>query len=620
MRTQIWGVMVLGLWGCTETSIEPPQGGTGVGGFEGVGGTEPTGPGPVVGIAGGATVGQPELPGAIFTAARPPKPVSGGTLLVMKGDQTAVVSDPDRDQLLVVDVTRAALLHTVTLDPDAEPGRAADDALGHVHVALRGSGKLLSLDPLSGEVLGMRAVCAYPRGVAVSPSEELVYVACAEGRLVTLSTDVSKTEPVRSVQLARDLRDVVVAPDGLWVSRFRSAEILRLDREGKVVKIITPPPMKGELGTSDAAVAWRMVPGSSGGVVVVHQRAFAGEVLPDPGGYGGPGTPGGIVSSAVTMVSDSGVATSSDVLFSAPLPVDLAQSPLTGALLVASAAAQHPSQPSPFGRTLSLSPAALALSAAPTGTSGFVGNDNLAPPGQLVAVAFAGDVPVLQYREPNVLVIGDRGLSLPGDSAQDTATTLFHLETGAGMACASCHPEGQEDGRVWNFVGFGPRRTQSLRGGLLGSEPFHWDGGESDFRALAVDVMQGRMAGPSLTEGHLSALANYIDGFKAMPAPAAEATSEAQRGKALFEDSSVGCATCHNGARLSNDQTVLVGGDEALQVPSLIGLWARAPYLHDGCAGTLMERFTRCDSGQHGNLQGLGSDDLNAIVAYLDSL
>jgi hypothetical protein len=611
MRKQLWGMAFLSLAGCAtgESSFSSSPNITEA---------PPTSEAVPIPLPFGS---QPELPGAVFNAARAPKPVSGGTLLVMKGDQTAIVSDPDRDQVLVVDLAEAKLQKTLTLAEDSEPGRAADDSQGHVHVALRGSGQLLSFDAASGEVLGTREVCAYPRGVAVSPNEGLVHVACAEGRLVTLSTDPSVQAPVRSVTLPRDLRDVVVASDGLWVSRFRSAEVLRLDAKGNVVRTIQLPGLKSELGPSVASVAWRMVAGASGGVVVVHQRAFAGEVEPSPGGYGDAGTSGGIVSSAVTLVDDSGEASGSDAVLVAPLAVDVAQSPVTGNVLLASAAAQHPLQPSPIRRTLLLAPSALGLSPAPTNVTGFAESDLVPQSGQLVAVAFAGAVPVMQYREPNSLVIGDRGITLPGESLQDTGSTLFHLETGSGLACESCHPEGQEDGRVWHFAGFGPRRTQSLRGGILGSEPFHWDGQESSFDALSQDVMQGRMAGPPLTEPQIDALAHYVDRFKAMPAPSGADPASIARGKALFEDPNVGCATCHSGARLTDNQTVFVGGDDGpMQVPSLIGLWARAPYLHDGCAGSLLERFTRCDSDQHGRAQGLDSDQLGALVTYLDSL
>jgi cytochrome c len=244
------------------------------------------------------------------------------------------------------------------------------------------------------------------------------------------------------------------------------------------------------------------------------------------------------------------------------------------------------------------------------------------PNAQIVAVGFAGDKPVLQLREPNSLIVGERGVVLPGDSIADTGSMLFHLRTGSGLACASCHPEGQEDGHTWSFQGFGKRRTQSLRGGLLGTEPLHWDGLEQDFKALATDVMQGRMSGPGLSDQQIDALSHFVDRFAAIPATVARDATRVARGKELFEDGKVGCATCHSGARFSNDKTVDVGGKgELLQVPSLVGLWARAPYLHDGCAATIADRFSpACDSGKHGDLTGLSSEDVGALGAYLETL
>ncbi len=58
-----------------------------------------------------------------------------------------------------------------------------------------------------------------------------------------------------------------------------------------------------------------------------------------------------------------------------------------------------------------------------------------------------------------------------------------------------------------------------------------------------------------------------------------------------------------------------------LQVPSLIGLWARAPYLHNGCAKTIGDRFSFvCNTVQHGNLKDLSHEDLGALTAYLETL
>ena len=83
----------------------------------------------------------------------------------------------------------------------------------------------------------------------------------------------------------------------------------------------------------------------------------------------------------------------------------------------------------------------------------------------------------------------------------------FTCRRSGGLACASCHPEGREDGHVWKFADFGSRRTQSIGGGLLGTEPFHWSGDMTDFKTLAHDVFTSRMSGPALSERHSSALA-----------------------------------------------------------------------------------------------------------------
>ncbi len=611
-----WGILAFGIVGCTAATPFPEETGPTHG---------PNGEGPS-GVAGkGSFEAQPPLPGAVVTARQSPPPISGGTLLVMRDQKTAIVADPDHDQVMVVDLTNLAISRTLTLDAHAEPGRAADDADGHVHLVLRGSGQLLTFDPTTGDTLGTRSVCKYPRGLAVSDNDQVVHVACAEGSLVTLSTNATEQAPVRTVALDSDLRDVVIAADGLWVSRFRSAEVLRLDTAGNLLSRVTLPPSTGARGDSLAEVAWRMTASVDGGVLVVHQRAFTGEVEPSPGGYGESGVPGGIVESAVSVVHDDGLTLGTTVALMAPLPVDVAQSAVSGRLLLASAAIAHPLGSRVPRRNL-VRPSELGFAQAPNAeaAAAFLPPDVTpdVPSGQLVAVAFAGDTPLLQYRDPSYLAFGDQGISLPGHSVEDTGNTLFHLETSSGLACASCHPEGQEDGHVWHFSGFGPRRTQSLRGGLLGTEPFHWDGAESDFTALSTDVMQGRMGGPALSDEQSTALAAYIDKFPALPAANVASNAQVDHGKALFNDASVGCASCHSGAKLTNNLTVDVGSpDGMLQVPSLIGLWARAPYLHNGCAKTIGDRFSFvCNTVQHGNLKDLSHEDLGALTAYLETL
>ena len=43
-------------------------------------------------------------------------------------------------------------------------------------------------------------------------------------------------------------------------------------------------------------------------------------------------------------------------------------------------------------------------------------------------------------------------VTLSTASRADTGHLVFHANAGGGLACASCHAEGNDDGRVWNFA------------------------------------------------------------------------------------------------------------------------------------------------------------------------
>lgn len=243
--------------------------------------------------------------------------------------------------------------------------------------------------------------------------------------------------------------------------------------------------------------------------------------------------------------------------------------------------------------------------------------------GQPIAVTFdPSGVLIVQSREPAMLALGDgTTISLSTVSRADTGHTLFHANSGGFLACASCHAEGNEDGRTWNFSCEGPRRTQSLQTGLAGTEPFHWDGNETDFSHLMTDVFQGRMSGPVLATDQGAALLGWLDRQPRAPKPESADAAAVAHGKALFQDPTHGCAVCHAGPHMTNNQTVDVGTGGRFQVPSLIGVGSRAPYMHNGCAPTLADRFGPCGGGdQHGVTSTLSPADISDLVAYLKTL
>lgn len=245
--------------------------------------------------------------------------------------------------------------------------------------------------------------------------------------------------------------------------------------------------------------------------------------------------------------------------------------------------------------------------------------------GEPVAVAFdGGGGVVVQTREPAALFLGSGAkVVLSTVSRADTGHAVFHSNAGGGMACASCHPEGTEDGRIWKFSCEGQRRTQSLNVGIAGTAPFHWSGDMKDFSQLMGNVFVQRMSGPQLASEQLDATLNWIDRQPRVPVVAAADPAAVSRGHALFNDGgTAACATCHAGAKFTNNLSVDVGTGGLFQVPSLIGVSGRPPFMHNGCAKTLGDRFSPgCGGGdKHGVISRLTPAQIADLIAFMETL
>jgi mono/diheme cytochrome c family protein len=594
-------------------------------------------------LGGAAACGDPGLPGSgVLPPDEKPLPpvetptgplgvvpaISGGTLLVLRDNRTIVAADPDRDSVWLVDAVDKKVRKRVQLAAGTEPGRVIEDQDGKVHVALRRGGQVVKVDPQSGQILSSRSVCPAPRGLAFDAATDNLHVACSGGELTTIKARGG--DQARTWFIESDLRDVVVKGTHLLVTRFRSSEILEVDENGALIGRGAPrkgsglPDPMGRPTSSSPTTAWRMVPMPDGQVVLLHQRGLDSAVSTRQGGYGnGPCKDSGIVSSALSMFNgtEAGLGTTLAMI---GLTVDVAVSRggtkiavigpsssggrnmiegppvqiLTPAELTGTDACKFPSSPSgPFDRTL-----------------------------QLIAGAFDGqDRLWLQSREPARLVLQATGeaIQLTGaEDRKDEGHRIFHSTTMGMIACASCHAEAGDDAHVWTFDPIGPRRTQSLRGGILSTAPFHWDGDMSDLSKLMRDVFMGRMTGEPLTEAQISAVGTWLDAQPLLPRRQPADPQAVARGKVLFNDAKVACASCHGGARFTNNQSVDVGTGKAFQVPSLIGVATRAPLMHTGCARTLRARFDVTCGGadRHGQTSHLSPSQIDDLVAYLETL
>jgi hypothetical protein len=581
---------------------------------------------------------QPEF-GQLVKAADPPPPISGGTMAVAPDGNIVVASDSDRDRVNVVDLASRAVRHSIELPKKSEPGRVAIDDGNRAHVALRGSNEIATIDLATGSV-SRRAACTAPRGIAWDAKHGQVLVACAAGQLLSFAPEGGGA--VNRYEVGRDVRDVLPMPNGgVKLTRFRLAQLMRFDLEEASAKPIVQAQLAG------ANLAWRavIVPSAQAPdptqtqsqeeedpkAAIVAQEPTPEPVSTAPGGYGGSSssqafttdctTPLGIVSTRVEIEGSPAVR-----LPTAVLPVDIATN---GRDLVVVAAGNAFTKELPQLYTMSVDGIRRGTTSSFEGGGGITCANTVQGrvPGQAIAAIFTGpqrDRLVVQTREPAAIHImnaerrlSEKTIALPGESRVDTGHVIFHANAGGFLACASCHAEGGDDGHTWTFQDMGPRRTPSLLGTVKGTEPFHWDGDMNNLRTLVDNVFTQRMSGPQIDDPQLDALGGWV--FALPPPQRLQTESDAVvRGKKLFD---ARCTSCHDGPMLTNNKTVDVGTGKALQVPSLVGVAWRAPYIHTGCAQTLFDRFTpECGGTQHGDTKDLAQTDIRDLVAFLESL
>jgi len=538
-----------------------------------------------------------------------PPPLSGGTLAVSAGGAFAVAADPDRARVYAVDLG-AATSRAIPVAAADEPGRVVFDGEERAWVAMRRSGDVAEIDVRGARIVRRIHTCAAPRSVAVDAAAGELWVACAEGSLRVFDRRTGILRRMVDGADLDDLRDVALGLNRVYVTRFRSAEMVTFGRD--LVE-------RGRSRSRAHRVAWRMRvrPRPTRGGDGVEETApvpilVAQETSDSPtdASYAGSenGAPSPVIRGGIHVDGEHVARIPEAVL---PVDFDLDASWLA---VVAAGNGHSPSRP-----------AVLLV------RSWLIAGSGLGTPpprgvsleGQPVAVAFdrAGRL-LVQSREPAALFVVDPEttrvtgrITLAVDSREDTGWSLFHANPGSNLACASCHPEGGDDGRVWDLAE-GRLRTPSLRGTVRGTAPLHWRGELPTAASLVRDVFEHRMGGRALSDDELRAAARWVEAIPAPP-PRRERETVPSRGREVF---AARCASCHSGALLTNNRSVeLSAQDGALQVPSLVGVGWRAPFRHDGCAQTLEERFVDCRDPAH-DVDVIGRPDLGALVGYLETL
>lgn len=599
--------------------VPPIPGGSG-GGGGGVGGTGGAGGGFFLvdsGFGGGSACFGTGLDAGLETtpvvsSVRQAPPVSGGTMTVM-ANGTIVAADSDRDRIWIL-ASASALTHEVVLSTGDEPGRVVEGPLDRAFVALRGAGAVAEVNLLTGQVVARHSACAAPRGLGWSAAKGTLTVACATGALARLAFTVGAsalTPNGRVLQYpADDLRDVLVRPNDVLVTTFRNPKVLKVEDDGTTQELYVPD--GGVVGFGLARrVAYRTV-ATSTGLMMAHQLQLEIPLPSTPcgasysgfGGTGG-GTGGGSGNKGLgivsTAVSEFDPLVSPQLMAEAALPVDLATTPSGDWAMVAA------------GTRLTF------WYHKATGVT-----ERIVTIGEPTAVAFRYGELLIFEREPAAIWVKPNStvmsrFPLPAGSTASTGHELFHRATSAGLACASCHPEGTDDGHNWALPE-GLRRTNTLRGGLKASAPFHWQGDRSDMQSLLSDVMVQRMGGRPQNGPRGSALMDWLDALPALPLPDNLDPMAVARGKALFEAPAQQCLSCHPGPLGTNNATMQVGTGGSFQTPRLVNLASRAPYFHDGRVKTLAARFNSEGGGElHGRTAALTPAERADLVEYLRS-
>lgn len=215
---------------------------------------------------------------------------------------------------------------------------------------------------------------------------------------------------------------------------------------------------------------------------------------------------------------------------------------------------------------------------------------------------------------------------------------LFHATNDGrlardGRACASCHPEGGDDGLVWSTPD-GPRRTLALAGRLAGTEPYGWDGSDRNLEAHVREAVDRLGGVGGLRSLERRALLRYLGQLSAPPRPGSDGPASKggrgesdvlRRGREIFESKQAGCSECHRGKTLQDGERHDVGSairadrGEAFDTPSLIAVGRGAPYFHDGRYATL-EALLEDPERRMGHTRHLAEGDRDALIAYLESL
>jgi DNA-binding beta-propeller fold protein YncE len=509
-----------------------------------------------------------------------------------------------------------------------------------LYAALSGSREIVTLDARDCREISRLHISGEPWAVLPSPDADSLFIADFDGnRILRIN---AKTGNIRNTSPA------IVRPsclayspnrDSIYTVGFRTGEVTQLDLHCRILRRIPAPKQLNQCQSLTIGPDGTLYAPQTRSDTVVGGRMFDRSVFP-------------VVAALAPAAKQVSLAFFPDLLVVPPhRPCEVAVD--TSTLYLASAGSDD----------------VLAIDLAtkfPKWHTTQVGQE----PGGIVLDASRGLLYVLTLTGQEIVTLSARTgkvqsqLRFAHDSTPSQIARgryLFgnatdpRLTKDQWMSCAVCHPNGDVDGRQWDF-GSGPLDTMSLRGCLQRS-PLHITGHLDEIQDtydFTRHTMAGRWfvrnqnineyLGPS-NAGYsrdLDALAAYIESLtpKQSPTPSPDMLAAIEKGRKIFFSKKTGCATCHpppyytdsgkksgRGDFIRNDVGTRKKGEnedlQSLDTPSLLGLRQSEPYLHDGRAPTLESVFTHHNpQNRHGHTSDLSNDDIHCLsefLRYLDS-
>ena len=560
---------------------------------------------------------------------------------IMAVDNGSIVIDADSGQLIRTDskgkniasIAIGANAGMLTYDPSSKTAYVADRFANRIAIVKIG-------DKL--EITGSIKTPVEPYGIALSPDRKTVMVTTVADRAL-VAYDLATSKERWRTALGREPRGLAVSPDGtralvayLQTGTVDQIDLLETHTAEHVALSTATSPRRcrhcGNDGEAFARGAFAVAFMGEHEAVIPFQRETPVQIANggNSGGYGGGFEPP--ITHQLAFLSMNGERTTQiTATIAQHQPRALAWDSAHDALYVAGMGTDSIIQI----KNASQVGIAEGLSASLT-----TGKDKCGPDG--VAITAEGNVLVWCAFTRNVervdfidakgqLATGTKMNSGPtlvassfGDK-QHEGMVLFHsaepqISSRGGLACASCHPDGRDDGLSWK-IEKNTLQTPLLAGRVAGTHPYKWDGGDADLKTSLTTTMK-RLGGIGLDKSQTEALAAYLEVLPAPHTPTRDGEQVA-RGKKLFDSAEVGCRTCHDGVMYTDQDKHKFAGSTLLEAdtPSLVGLAASAPYFHDGSAATL-EALLRDRGAVHGMAETsrLSDQQIADLTAFLETL